>query len=184
MHLSLNIIRNKLLTVQDLKSCWQQVKRQKKTRKMRRLFPLSAVASLLSILLIGGFYFQGKQSLHSAHLILQEASINHKSKLQLEFTSQELSALAKAMNKLDFPLLLPESMRQQFAVQGARYCTLNGKLAAHVKLTNGGEANSVSLFMTQNRKEFSQLADQSENIDGVQVSSWTADGMFYVLAAN
>lgn len=156
----------------------------RKKRWFQKVVPLSAVASLLMIMIVGGLYFQNTQALNTINIILQEASINHRSKLQLDFNSQELPVLAKVMNKLDFPLLLPESMRQQFKILGARYCTLNGKLAAHIKLDNGSGEKTVSLFMTQNRKNFSALADQSEDVNGVNVSTWTADGMFYVLASN
>lgn len=150
----------------------------------RKVFPLSAAASLLTLLIIGSMYFSGAANDASINVVLQEASVNHKNKLQLDFKSQELPDLAKVMNKLDFPLLLPESVRQQFQLLGGRYCTLNGNLAAHIRFNAADDDGEVSLFMTQNRKELLALANQSEDIDGVNISTWVADGMFYVLAAN
>lgn len=158
--------------------------RIRKKSRFHKLVPLSAAASLLSLLLISGLYLGFSSNEKTISIVLQEASINHKSKLQMEFDTQDLPVLTRVMNKLDFPLLLPESMRQQFQILGARYCTLNGNLAAHVKLNASDADKPISLFMTKNRKDLLSLADQSDDIDGVSVSTWTADGMFYVLASH
>lgn len=156
----------------------------RRKRWNQKILSLSAVASLLSLLVIGGLYFSSGKNEDPISVVLQEASVNHKNKLQLDFKSQELPTLAKVMDKLDFPLLLPESVRQQFKLLGGRYCTLNGNLAAHIRFNAADDNSEVSLFMTQSRKELLALANQSEDIDGVNVSTWVADGMFYVLAAN
>ncbi|MBX2885852.1 MAG: hypothetical protein KTR32_38200 [Granulosicoccus sp.] len=162
----------------------QQSPRVRQASWFRRMLPLSAAASLFLLILFGAYFFHFEKNDQAVSIVLQEASINHRSKLQLDFKSLDLQTLARVMDKLDFPIVLPESMRQQFQIVGARYCTLNGNLAAHIKLRNGDVENAVSLFMTQNRKDLKGLADQTEDIDGVNVSSWTADGMFYVLAAH
>jgi len=158
----------------------------KETRrvKRKRFIPKAAVAAMLMIFAVGSvFYFNGPWKFKN-HVLLQEASVNHRSKLQLEFDSHELTDLTNAMGELDFALVLPEKIKNTVDLIGARYCTLNGKLAAHVKLKDSDTADDISLFMTATNTEFEKLGASTESIDGVKLSSWSSDGLFYVLASS
>lgn len=157
----------------------------KETRriKRRRWMPRTAVAALFLLVMVGSVFNLRSPVQVKNHVLLQEASVNHRSKLQLEFSSDELTELTVAMGELDFPLILPEKFKHNVDLVGARYCTLNGKLAAHVKLKDTDTEDDISLFMTRTNSEFDKLGTSTESIDGIKLSSWSSDGLFYVLAS-
>jgi len=146
---------------------------------------------------------QGNQvaALDLSRLVLQEAAINHRTKLQLDVLASDVQTLQEGMTRLDFELLLPETLTAGHELIGGRYCTLAGKLAVHLRLEDEGRVKSAvpdesareslnanhsrSLFVTRSTDKgqvSSELLEQfSEN---VHVSSWTQDGMLYVLAEN
>lgn len=133
-------------------------------------------------------------------IMLREASLNHRSKLEMEFDDRDVPALRGQMDRLAFNLDLPETLSSGFGVSGARYCTLAGSLAAHVRLVANGastvaaeeQQDSLSLFMTDAESvtpTLARLASASQGIkpvmqDGVAVSAWEENGLFYVLAGD
>jgi len=120
----------------------------------------------------------------TAALVMQAGESDHKAN---EVQKNELAALDLSKLVAGHELI------------GGRYCTLAGKLAVHLRLEDEGRVKpaapiesanenldtiqSRSLFVTRStdgdRESFELLEQFSEN---VHVSSWTQDGMLYVLA--
>lgn len=120
-------------------------------------------------------------------LVLQEASLNHLSKLELEFNTDQLATLAASMSKLDFTLSLPHSLaaRVNSGVEllGGRYCTIAGQLAAHVKFKSS-DGELLSLFMTADDASLATIGDTSQRLNKrVEISTWREESMVYVLAS-
>ncbi len=138
-------------------------------------------------------------ALDLSKLVIQEAAINHRTKLQMDVLASDIATLRQGMTRHDFELQLPEALTAGHELIGGRYCTLAGKLAVHLRLEDEGRVKpaapiesanenldtiqSRSLFVTRStdgdRESFELLEQFSEN---VHVSSWTQDGMLYVLA--
>lgn len=138
-------------------------------------------------------------TLELSKLVLREAAINHRTKLQLDVRTSDVEVLQKSMGRLDFDLVLPEALTAGHELLGGRYCTLAGKLAAHLRLEDEGgtdsnlqinnagldqdSVRSRSLFVTRSTDENRQTMEMAEQFpESVHVSSWTQDGMLYVLA--
>ena len=122
-------------------------------------------------------------------ITLTEASTNHVTKLQFEFQSESMAQLDDKMDKLPFALRLPESGMPELAsmdvikIEGARYCTISGNLAAHLKVVHSETRQQFSLFVTPDIGKIRSIADRPARINGVDVRLWREKGMFYALAS-
>jgi len=75
-------------------------------------------------------------SVELASLVLQEAAMNHQSKLQLDIDARDMDTLQSGMQRLDFDLSIPDALAAGYELLGGRYCTIGGQLAAHLRLEN------------------------------------------------
>lgn len=116
--------------------------------------------------------------------LLQEAAMNHSIRLQLEYESADIDEIDRNMALLPFDVALPSIFDEGYSVVGARYCTLSGQLAAHVKLINLNTDRPISLFMTRAVAEFDSIQPTREGIDGVPVRLWSEEGLFYAMAGH
>ena len=118
-------------------------------------------------------------------LTIREAAMNHTSKFQLDVETSELELLTVKMEKLDFPITLPEQLKNRLSLLGGRYCTINGHLAAHLKFEDREDGTHLSLFMTPATNTLSSLNGQIARLADLSVSVSLAEenGLFYALAS-
>jgi len=143
---------------------------------------LSRAATVLLVIAMSvGFHHYGTQAERTMRT-LNEAAMNHSTRLQLEFESAEIGKINEFMTQLPFEVALPSQFGEQLALLGARYCTINGELAAHVKFIDTATDKQVSLFMTRNGEGLKAMDETRERVDGVNVKLWNESGLFYVMA--
>jgi len=129
--------RGQNLNPQDLASIAQSTANRQSgdgflsTLTQRRAYFWGA-AAVLMLSLTFGFHQYGTHTERTSRT-LQEAAMNHSTRLRLEFEGDSISEIDKKMSQLPFEVALPEKFSEKFALLGARYCTINGELAAHVK---------------------------------------------------
>lgn len=153
------------------------VNRGNQTIQRRMTLYASAAALLLAVL---GTVFLTHDS---AHALRYEAAVNHTLELKMDFAMSDINELKLAMNKLPFKPELPSSLSiDESRLIGARYCTVNGKIAAHVKLRGINQANDASLFMAKANTELDNFRKSSAILHNVSVNTWQENGIFYVLA--
>ncbi len=114
--------------------------------------------------------------------VLHEVAMNHTTRLELEFAADNIDSINTDMNQLEFDLRIPKILSDEYNLLGARYCTLSGKLAAHVKLLNKTSSERVSVFMTRADNDLASLRPTQDQVDGVDVGLWQEAGLFYVMA--
>ncbi len=115
---------------------------------------------------------------------LQEVALNHTTRFELEFENDSISKIDDQMTLLPFDLTLPEPLAKQYQVEGARYCSLSGQLAAHVKLIDRSSDKPVSVFMTRASDELGVIDDSEEAVDGVNVRIWRQSGLLYAMVGS
>ncbi len=113
----------------------------------------------------------------------REIAMNHGTRLELEYYGKNLTSLDDSMQQLPFTLVLPDSVSEDVELIGARYCTLVGNLAAHVKFEDKASGKSLSLFVTGSTGELERIQGRSDSINGVDVELWQEGGLFYALAS-
>jgi len=150
---------------------------------MCRWIPLSLVAGVVLLLFASALVYQtGVWNRDQA--MLQEASVNHLHKLELEFIESSVHQLDARMDKLDFPVRLPGELARQYTVTGARYCALGGELAAHIRMRSPTSGQSVSLFMAKTDNATTTRQRISKQFEAVEIVSWAENGMLYMLASD
>ena len=145
---------------------------------------LSAAAMVL-VAIAALFVHQHQLTSDRTQVALLEASTNHVTKLQFEFEPETVEELEQSMDRLSFALRLPSlSEIGPLKIEGARYCTISGNLAAHLKFTNLETQEPISLFVTADVDNLHTIGSTPATISGVDVKLWREKGMFYALASS
>jgi len=139
-------------------------------------------AALLVLSISVGIHDYGTHS-ERTHRTLSEAAMNHSTRLQLEFEASTILEIDEYMSQLPFNVKLPSEFNEQYSVLGARYCTINGELAAHVKFLDRETDKQISLFMARSVDDLQEINATREQVDGVNVSLWNESGLFYAMAS-
>lgn len=112
----------------------------------------------------------------------REVAMNHGTRLDLEYFGEDLASLDGSMQQLPFTLVLPDVVKKEAKLIGARYCSLVGNLSAHVKFQDQESGKPISLFVTRSTSELKRIQGRSDSIDGVNVDLWQEGGLFFALA--
>ena len=115
--------------------------------------------------------------------IMNEIAYNHKQDMPIEVTSGSLDEIRKYLNKLSFPIISPSALAlPNWQFLGGRYCSINGKLAAQLKIKNLADNNIYTLYQASTKAGIS--GELSEMIDGIGVSIWREKGLLLGLASS
>lgn len=158
----------------------------------RRLLVQGRVAAALVLLIMGAFYLgrvlrpAPPEELAASALtqsIGGEMAMNHKKQLEMEFLAGDYAGLRPQMSKLDFALAPPGSaIAAPLHVVGARYCSIQGQLAAQIRLRD--QAGLVyTLYETKLTDKLHRVAGEVKT-EGVRIRLWKENGLFYGLAVN
>lgn len=115
---------------------------------------------------------------------LKEVALNHTTRFELEFENDSIAKIGDQMTLLPFDVTLPQPLAEQYQVEGARYCSLSGQLAAHVKLIDRSSDKPVSVFMTRASDELGVIDNSEEVVDGVSVRIWRESGVLYAMVGS
>ena len=145
---------------------------------------LSIAAGLL-LLVVGTFQLQSLMApvMNSLpYRVAQEIALNHNKQLANEFEASTFSKLAALMIKLDFaPHVAKRVEALDYQMTGGRYCSIQGQLAAQVRLI-GEQEKEITLYQTQLNKELATLQESEYIVDGVNVQLWLENGRLFGLA--
>lgn len=118
--------------------------------------------------------------------IMSEIVYNHNQDMPIEIASSSLTDISEYLNKLSFSIVLPSALSEpNWQLLGGRYCSINGKLAAQLKVKNLKD-NTISTFyqaaIDKDDLDKSGNVSKSDMIDGVGVSIWREQGLLQGLA--
>ncbi len=144
-----------------------------------------AIAASFAVVIITGVQLTHLLQTSGDDLVVrvaQEVALNHNKQLASEFIYDNYSKLAVTMDKLDFIIKSPEQLKNSgYKLLGSRYCSIQGKIAAQIKLVDPvGEL--MTLYVTQLNDELALLQNQSQLHDNLLISNWHEKGLFYSLA--
>ena len=117
-----------------------------------------------------------------AALAAREVALNHRKHLAPEFEASDYDALRAAMGKLDFVLLAPQRLSEPgLRITGARYCSIQGNLAAQIKLRDA-RGREYTLYQTHLKPDSDFANEREYVIDGVRIRQWQEGGLFLAIA--
>lgn len=138
------------------------------------------VAVFLGIFAGQGYHFNSSVT----GLVLQEIAMNHNKRLEAEYPANEYIQLKTAMTRLDFELAKPEKLPDNYQLIGGRYCSIQGHIAAQLKVKNSDDGRIATLYVTPITKRLSGISGQEAVQGNVNIKLWMADNYFYGLAAD
>lgn len=146
-------------------------------------FGFGLAASILCLSLLG-FFHQRELVTQQTQMVLREAALNHRSKLQMDAETDSIAELQIALSELPFKLKLPDAeIFKRLSLVGGRYCTISGNLAAHIKFADPDTAEQYSLFLTPYEDNLKMMSSPVVKITGVDVKLWREQDVVYAYAA-
>jgi len=151
----------------------------------RPVVGLAWVASLLVVVMVVQFfYYQQSHQSNLTALVLEEIAMNHNKKLDAEYVETRPEILRVAMQRLDFPLNLPVDVQRDFQLVGGRYCSIQGGLAAQLKVRNRVSGAVSTLYVTELTEKLARIREQHVLQGSVNIHLWQQQGRFFGLATD
>jgi len=151
----------------------------------RPIAGLAWVASLLVVVVMAQFfYYQQSYQGDLTALVLKEIAMNHNKKLDAEYVETRPEILRVAMQRLDFPLNLPVDIQRDFQLVGGRYCSIQGGLAAQLKVRNRASGAVSTLYVTELTEKLTRIKEQHVLQGSVDIHLWQQQGRFFGLATD
>ena len=115
--------------------------------------------------------------------VLAEIAMNHNQQLQVEVTGNRYQNLQIQLNRLDFALLPSDpTVRETYTLLGGRYCSIQGGLAAQLKVKHKRTGDVLTLYVTRLTKPLKAIASQTATHDNVTIRLWTDNDRLFGLA--
>ena len=114
--------------------------------------------------------------------VAQEVAMNHNKALTVEYQTGSYETLSQQMDKLDFSLRAPShTSLEGFSLVGGRYCSIQGQLAAQIKLVDS-TGQILTLYQTRAEKPLSVVGKEHVQLDQVDIRLWEEQGLLFALA--
>lgn len=166
-----NLTEGQLQKLLDL----QQVEKPKRFSRFH--FISFAVAAAALVLLLNISYFT-----KPSYNIVQEVAYNHNKQMNPEIYSDSIAKIQNRLNRLDFNMINAEFLGDGWEVLGGRYCSIQGKVAAQLKVKEKASGKVYTLYQARLPAGFSQDKQQIKEIDGLTVKVWIEKGLIMALA--
>lgn len=154
-----------------------------------------AISVLIIVVFFGGVgisWIQQAQKDEMSHLIAQEVVGNHLNMKPLEVRASTIAGVKEYFTQLDFVPVDSELLKgKSITLIGARYCSIQGKIAAQLRYQQASSSGLDTLYQTEYRQDvFGYLPDVSkgeepaiEYAKGVGVTIWVEKGILFALTS-
>jgi hypothetical protein len=150
-------------------------------RGVRRYMPIFAMAAVLVLAFLLHDRYLGSRALKDR--VLAEIAMNHNKRLGVEVATGRFDFLQSKLDRLDFPISLPDpSLLDTHTLVGGRYCSIQGELAAQLKLRNVHSGEIRTLYITPSTEFLRTIEPQTFIHEGVQIHLWSSPARFFGLA--
>lgn len=141
------------------------------------------IAAVVAVL-IGAFAFIHMEltSRDLTERVLAEIAMNHKKQLAVEVAAMDFSSLQEGLDRLEFSVVPPRRLIGDADLIGGRYCSIQGSLAAQMKLRDPETGVIRTLYATVIDPELESIGERTLSHDGVRISLWNEQGVFFGLA--
>lgn len=139
-----------------------------------------AVAASIALVLLGGFW--ALRATPSTELVAREIALNHTKALTPDHPAERFEQLASMRDKLGFVPVEPAGLAERgLRLAGARYCSLQGCMAAQVSVIDA-QGEAWTLYQVRPDERLSKLGEATVVVDGVDVELWREAGLVMGLA--
>ena len=114
--------------------------------------------------------------------VFAEIAMNHNKRLAVEVAASDFAAIGGALDRLDFAISVPGGPAAGLTLLGGRYCSIQGRLAAQLKLDDNGFVRT--LYIAELTPELAALGATTAVHDGVAITLWNDGSVLYGLAGD
>lgn len=115
--------------------------------------------------------------------VAQEIALNHNKNLSVEYASADLHQISARMTELDFELSPPDQLAsRELVLIGARYCSIQGQIAAQLKYQDKNSGQRYTLYQTRLNTELKPLQEGKLEHEQVTIELWQDDNLLMGLA--
>ena len=114
--------------------------------------------------------------------VLAEIAMNHSKELDVEIASGDVAVVAAALDRLDIALRPPGQWPARYALLGGRYCSIQGRLAAQLRLRDQETGDLHTLYATRMTSDLETVVDTATTYDNVGITFWRDRDVFFALA--
>lgn len=139
------------------------------------IYSVIAVAACFVLIMLNTFTF----SLPSK--ITSEIAYNHNKNMPSEVMTNDYSKINNVLTKLDFEVRDSPKLAD-YTLVGARYCSIQGKIAAQIQLENS-KGKRFTLYQYEIDSDFDQT-ELSLETKGVKVTLWSEGNLHFGLAGD
>ena len=113
--------------------------------------------------------------------IIKEVRLNHERNLELTIKSSSIHEFQQQMIKLNFTLApLPNRIKHYF-ILGARYCSINGEIAALIRLQDNYN-KSYTLYQTVYKKKYYSFSRTKQHREKFFIEFSVTDDVLLIIA--
>ena len=151
---------------------------------VRRLKNVSILALAAAAIIVVAAYFAIPDESQSVNdLASAEIAAIHHMQLDPELRRSDYQELQAAFAKLDFSIIPAKKfIRDNFILQGGRYCTLCGKTTAQLSLVNKTTGEPCFLYITKLDELLTNIQADTVVVDGIHVQMWKSDNRLFAMS--
>lgn len=164
----------------------QQLDPKKMDRILRQGRPRRRWAGYLGLAVAACLAFavahQQLQRRATVESLLAEIAMNHAKGLAVEVAGADYSQVQAGLERLDFPLQPAPRLQDEYALLGGRYCSIQGGLAAQLKVRQRATGLVRTLYVTRLTPQLEGLLPLDGRHEGVPIRLWAEEGRVFALA--
>ncbi len=153
-------------------------------RSPRHVLPLAAV--FVFALLGLGFMASSlttSETSQLAYSVAKEVAKAHNKALAPEVVTQSYTTLQAQLHRVDFSLQpKADALAAACTLLGGRYCSIQGELAAQLRLQDARTGTLYTLFVTKETPQLEKLKASNRWVEGDNVRFWREGDRFFALA--
>jgi len=159
------------------------LKDTEKTRyyRSKSTFWYSAAAAVVIFCFFGIFSIYRNNLIKNS--VLHEIAANHLRQLKSEVLANSYAEISRKLDMLKMPIKPPnEPVDNFYLVNGARYSSIRGGLAAQIYLVNKMRNHPHTMYVTHLTKDLEALQSDFYEMEGVHIKIWKNDSCMYAIA--
>lgn len=154
------------------------------------IYPFAMIGGIAIFLLVFFLTPSLQNQSNIQERIAMEVVANHIKLKPLEIETNSIEKIRSYFKRLDFVLVNSQLVKQLgLELIGGRYCSLQGNIAAQLRVRKPGTNNVQALYQTEYRKDVFEnmptLEEGDEPVDiyvkGVKVTIWVEKGLLFAL---
>lgn len=154
------------------------------SKKHPALYGMIAVS--LAIFLLIGYLWKSSSSQMNLATLPKEIAYHHNKKMDSEIKTNSYSEMKVFLTKLDFNLIQSTRLpSDDWELLGGRYCSLQGRLAAQIKIKNKKNNKTYTLYQLARPENMSQSTTLFEGYsEGAKIKIWSENDLLLGIAGD